>query len=80
MRKKTAFAYAKTKAEISCTVNAQLVSACVFATCIVQSIHFLNPKFQASNHILGLYSLVCVGPGLKSRRQIFLRRNLVSID
>ena len=26
---------------------------------------YLNPKFQASSHLLGLYSLVCVGPGGK---------------
>ena len=29
------------------------------------TIFFLNPKFQASSHLLWLYSLVCVGPGLK---------------
>ena len=27
--------------------------------------YFLNPKFQASSHLLLLYSLVCVGPGRK---------------
>ena len=32
---------------------------------IVQSLCFLNPKFQASSHLLYLYSLVCVGPGRK---------------
>ena len=30
-------------------------------------------KFQASNHLLLLYSLVCVRPGRKPRRQVFLR-------
>ena len=30
-----------------------------------QSIFFLNPKFQASSHLLLLYSPVCVGPGRK---------------
>ena len=37
--------------------------AFVFATLIVQSLYFLNPKFQGSSHLLLLYSPVCVGPG-----------------
>ena len=45
------FVYAKT----------QLISAFVFATQIIQSLFFLNPKFQGSSHLLWLYSLVCVG-------------------
>ena len=40
--KKPAFAYEKTKAQIS---------AFVFASRIVQSLNFLNPKFQASSYI-----------------------------
>ena len=40
----------------------KLISAFVFATQIVQSLFFLNPKFQASSCLLWLYSLVCVGP------------------
>ena len=35
---------------------------------------FLNPKLQASSHLLGLYSLVCVGPGRKPRRTVFSLR------
>ena len=31
-------------------------------------------KFQASGHILGLYSPVCVGPGQKPRRPVFSER------
>ena len=54
--------------QISCTVSAQLISAFVFAIRIVQSIYNLIPKFQASSHLLWLYSLVCVGPGRKPRR------------
>ena len=43
---------------------AQLISAFVFATYIVQSILFLNPKFQVcTSHLLLLSSPVCVGPG-----------------
>ena len=46
----------------------------VFATRIVQSLYFLNPKFQTSSHLLWLYSLVCVGPGRKPRRPVFSER------
>ena len=46
------FAYAKTKTQISFAVTAKLISAFVFATRIVQSLYFLNPTFQASNHLL----------------------------
>ena len=45
------FAYAK-KTQISFTVTAKLIRAFVFATWIVHSLFFLNPKFQASNHLL----------------------------
>ena len=38
---------------------------------IVQTFYFLDPKFQASSHLLSLYSLVCVGPGRKPRRPGF---------
>ena len=55
-------------------VTAKLISAFVFATCIVQSLYFLNPKFQASSHLLWLYSPVCVGPGRKPRRPVFSER------
>ena len=47
MRKQD-FAYAKTKAQISFAVTAQLISGFVFATHVVQ----FNPKFQASSHLL----------------------------
>ena len=60
------FASAKTKAQISFTVTAKLISAFVFATQIVQFLFFLNPKFHASSHLLCLNSSVCVRPGRKS--------------
>ena len=47
----------KTKTQISFAV-----SAFVFATQIVQSFYFLNPKFQASSYLLWLCRPVCVGP------------------
>ena len=46
------FACAKTKTQISFTVTAKLISAFVFATQIVQSLFFLNLKFQASSLLL----------------------------
>ena len=72
--RKPAFAYAKTKTQISCTVTAQLISAYVFAVQIVQPLYYLNPKFQASSRLLWSYSPVCVGPGCKPRRPVFSQR------
>ena len=46
----------------------------VFTTQIVQHLFFLNPKFQAFSFFLGLYRPICVGPGRKHRRPVFLRR------
>ena len=57
-------------------VTAQLISAFVFANRIVQSLFFLNPKFQAPSQLLWLYSPVCVGPGRKPRRPVFSQRGL----
>ena len=68
------FAYAKTKTQISFAVTAKLISAFVFAIRKVQSLYYLNPKFQASSHLLWLYSLVCVGPGQKPRTPVFSQR------
>ena len=73
MRKRL-FAYAKTKMQISFAVTAKLISAFVFTTWIVQSLFYLHPKFLALSHLLWLYSLVCVGPGRKSRRPVFSQR------
>ena len=58
--RKSDFAYAKTKTQISCAVTAQLISAFVIASQIVQSLYLLNPMFQASSHLLWLYSPICV--------------------
>ena len=55
-------------------VTAKLISAFVFAIRIVQSFYYLNPKFQASSHLLWLYSPVCVGPGQKPRKSVFSQR------
>ena len=55
--RKHAFEYAKIKAQISCMVTVQLIGAFIFASYIVQSLSFLNPKFQEP-------SSVVVQPGL----------------
>ena len=52
--------YAKTKAQISCVMTAHLISALV-SKHIEQFLHFLNPEFQASSHLLWLHSPVYVG-------------------
>ena len=52
----------KTKAQISFTVTAQLISAFVSATQTVQFLYFLNPKLPASSCLLCSYSSVCVRP------------------
>ena len=65
MREDLLFAYAKPRTQISCTVTVQRICTFVFATYIVDSLCFLNPKFQASSHPLWLYSQVCVGLGQK---------------
>ena len=69
--------YAKTKTQISFAVAAKLISAFVFATRIVQSLFYLNPKSQDSNHLLWLYRPVCVGPGRKLRRPVFSQRGSI---
>ena len=59
--------------------NRKLISVFVFATQIVQSLSYLNPKFQASSHLLWLYSPVCVGLGRKPRKKNgFLTTRLIS--
>ena len=58
--------------------TAKLISVFVFATWIVQPLYFLNPKFQASSHLIWLYSLVCIGPGTKPRRPVFSERGSIN--
>ena len=77
LRENWLFAFAKTKTQISFAVTAKLISAFVFAIRIVQSLYYLNPKFQASSHLLWLCSPVCVGPGRKPRRPVCLTTRLI---
>ena len=68
------FEYAKTKTQISLAVTAKLISVFVFATRIVQSLYFLNPKFQASGHLVWLCSPVCVKTWSETTLLVFSRR------
>ena len=69
-REKTSFCICKNKDADQLRGTAKLISAFVFATQIVQSLYYLNLKFQASSHLLLCYSPVCVGPGRKPRRPV----------
>ena len=51
-REKSAFYICENKDEDQLRGTGKLISAFVFATRIVQSLCFLNPKFQASSHLL----------------------------
>ena len=57
---KPAFCISENKDADQLRGTAKLISAFVFATRIVHSLSFLNPKFPASSHLLWLYSPVCV--------------------
>ena len=48
--------------------TANLISAFVFATLLVQYLYFLTTKFQASSRLLWLHSPICVGAGWKPQR------------
>ena len=52
--RKPAFAYGKTKVQISCVVTVQLISVFIFTTKTVQCFYFLNPKLRASSHLVWL--------------------------
>ena len=57
-------------------VTAQLISALVFATWIVQPLFNLYSKFQASSIFLRLYRPVCVKPDWKILKTGFLASQL----
>ena len=72
--RKPAFCICENKDTDQLRSNCAADQRLVFATRIVQSLFYLNPKFQASCHLLWLYSPVCVGPGRKPRRPVFSQR------
>ena len=63
--RKLDFRVCENKGQISREVTAQLISAFIFATKIVQFLFYLNPKFQASSLLLRRYRPVCVRPEQK---------------
>ena len=62
---KRIFTYAKTKTQTSGADTAQLISTFVSVTGIIQSLFFLNPKFQDFSHLLWLHRWVRVRHGWK---------------
>ena len=63
--RKAAFCICENKDADQLPGNREADHAFVFATRIIQSLYFLNPKFQAAIQLMWLYSPVCVGPGWK---------------
>ena len=62
------FAYAKKRGAYQIHANG-IADQCLCFHYIVQSLYLLYPNFQASSHLLLLYSPVCV----KHQRQVFSR-------
>ena len=71
---KPAFAYAKTKAQICVCGNCAGDQCLCF--CYIDSTFPLLPKPQAIFRAC-IYSPVCVGPGQKPRKQVFLVTQLL---
>ena len=67
------FAYAKNKDADQLRGNREADQRLFFATRIVQSLYFLNPKFLVPSYLQWLPSPVWVGPGRNSRRPVFWR-------
>ena len=63
--RKSTICLGENKAQISFAVTF------VFAPRIVQSLFYLNQKFQASRLLLWMYRLVCVRPGRNSKLLVF---------
>ena len=57
--------YVETKAQVSCAVTSQLISAIVFATLIVPS------NSECSRHLVRLCIVVCIGPSGESTETVF---------
>ena len=72
--RKPAFCICENKDADQLRGNREADQRLCFATWIVQSLFYLNPKFHSSSHLVWLYSPVCVGPGRKPRRPVFSER------
>ena len=75
--RKSAFCICENKDADQLRGNPEADHALVFTTWIIQSLYFLNSKFQASSYLLWLDSPVCVGPGRKPRRPVFSQRGSI---
>ena len=71
---KTVFCICENKDADQLRGNREADQRLCFRYTIVQSLYFLNPKFEASRHILWLYSQICVKTGRKPQRPVFLQR------
>ena len=71
VKRKPAFCICESKDTDQLFGNRTADQRLFFATQIVQSLYFLNTKYQASSHRLLPHSPFCVGPGWKPRRQFF---------
>ena len=69
--RKPAFCICENKDADQLRRNREADQCLCFATRIVQSLLYLNLKFQVSSNLLWLHSPVCVGPGGKPRRPVF---------
>ena len=74
---KPAFCTCKNKGRDQMSADSEADKCLSYAKLKVQSLFFLNRTFQASNHLLLLYSPVCVENGQKPRRQVFLLLALI---
>ena len=72
--RKPAFCICESKDGDQLRGNREADQRLCFAIRIVQSLYYLNPKFQAPCHLLWPYSLLCAGPGRKPRRQVSSQR------
>ena len=72
--RKPAFCICENKDADQLRGNREADQRLCFAIRTIQFLYYLNPKFQASSHLLWLYSPVCVRPGRKPRRPVFSER------
>ena len=71
--RKPAFCICKNKDSDQMCGNCTADQSPCFCYIVQSTVYFLNPKFQASDHLLTwLYSPVCVRPGCKVLKQWFI--------
>ena len=73
--RKPAFCICKNKDADQLRGNREADQRLCFGYMDSTTLYFLNTKFQASSHLVWLYSLVCVGQSRKLRRPVFSERS-----